>query len=365
MNKEAISGKQAVCIMILFFSGTSAIMTRGLEAEQDLWLAIILSVSITLPMVLIYAHLHYIFKDKDLFDILEICFGKFIGKGISILYVWFFLDIMAVVIRNISQFITITSMTDTSLIIPMILIGILCIWSVKEGIEVIGRWGECFIIIYIACILIIIILAIFENGIISLNPMLYKGMKPVMEGAFFTFTFPFGEVIVFTAAFSGFKMGTSSYKVYIRGLFIGGLIVLVTSITTILILGVALAQNLHYPAYSAIARLSIGDVLQRLEVIIAIIFILGGFIKSSIYLLATCRGFTKIFEYKDYRFIVTPVTLLIINLSYFEFDSIMDYVDWNVEVYPYYAVPFLVILPIIILITAEIKKKRLFINQNI
>lgn len=86
---------------------------------------------------------------------------------------------------------------------------------------------------------------------------------------------------------------------------------------------------------------------------------MGGFVEISIYLLATCKGIIKFFGYEDYRFIVTPTTLLVVNLSYFEFDSITSYFEWSIETWPYYSFLFQVILPIIILVVVEIKKKQL------
>jgi len=88
-------------------------------------------------------------------------------------------------------------------------------------------------------------------------------------------------------------------------------------------------------------------------------FILAGLIKVCICLLSTCNGFSKLFDLHDYRFIVTPIGLLVINLSYFIHDSIMDKTEFASDIYPYYAFPFHVILPIIIWIAAEIKKKQL------
>ena len=164
-------------------------------------------------------------------------------------------------------------------------------------------------------------------------------------------------------AFSSFKKFNSSYKVYPFGLVVGGLILTLTSLTTISVLGVEVASNSYFPAYTSISNIDIGDLLQRLEIIIAIIYTFGVFVKISIYLLATCKGITKLFGFKNYRFIVTLVSLLMLNLSYFVHDSIMYNMEWTSEIWPYYAFPFQVILPIVIWITAESKRKK-YINKN-
>lgn len=97
---------------------------------------------------------------------------------------------------------------------------------------------------------------------------------------------------------------------------------------------------------------------SKVEVAISIVFILGGFIKISILLLCTCKGIAKIFKCTNYRSFVMPVTLLMINLSYFQYESILYYNEFQTKIWAYFTLPFHVILPIFIFMVAEIKNKR-------
>lgn len=222
--------------------------------------------------------------------------------------------------------------------------------------------GTIFFIIPILLIFIAILLLVPDMNFNNIRPVLYKGMKPVIGGAYEVLIYPFGETVIFTVAFSTLKDKKSIYKIYILSFLIGGMFLLATSLTIILVLGINTTSNMYFPTYDAVARINIGNFLQRLEIISAIVFVIGIFVKVSIYLLASCKGFAKIFGCKDYRFIVTPISLLAINLAYLEFDSIMSFNEWIFDVWIYYAFVFMVILPVIILIVAEIKKKRLVIN---
>lgn len=62
MNKEVISDKQGIPLIIMFIVGSSSIFIMGLEAKQDLWIAIILSFLMALPTTLICARLYSIFS---------------------------------------------------------------------------------------------------------------------------------------------------------------------------------------------------------------------------------------------------------------------------------------------------------------
>ncbi|SHK08348.1 GerAB/ArcD/ProY family transporter [Tepidibacter formicigenes] len=358
MNKEVISDKQGLFIIIMFILGNSAIMIEGLEAKQDLWIAIILSILLALPIILISARLHQIFLEKDLFYILEICFGKITGKFIILLYTWFVFHTEVLIFRNYSQFVNAVALTETPLILPIIAMGILCAWIVKEGIETLGRVAEFFSRIVITFLILSMLMLIPVMNIDNIFPVLFNGIKPIIKGAFSTLSFPFAQLFIFTMIFSNI-INKSHYKIYITGLIIGGSIIFLTSTSIILVLGANKAQSLYFPTRNAFSKINIGNLIDNLEILIAVLLPVGTFIKGSVYLLATCKGITRIFGFDNYRFIVIPMTLLIINVSYFIHNSIIDLFDWMGDIWPYYTFPFQVILPIIIWIFAEVKKNNL------
>jgi spore germination protein KB len=365
MNKEVISDKQGLSLLIIFIVGTSTMVVAGSEAKKDFWLAIILAMCMAFPILLIYARLCNIFPHKDLFDIIELCFGKVLGKGLCLFYTWHLFHGVTMVLLNFGLFVNTIAFSDTPRIIPMIGISILSIWALKEGIEVMGRWTEFFIIIFAVSILVVFLLLIPNMTITNILPFLSNGMQPVIKGAFSSFSFPFGETVLFNMIFFNLKSDRSSYKIYMGALLIGGGVLLLVSLMDIFVLGENTVSNTYFPSYDALTRINIGDLLQRLEIIIGSIYTFGAFMKMSLYLYAACRCVTKVFGYNHYRFAVTPISLLMINLSYFLHDNIIYNMEWNLEIWAYYAFPFQVIFPILIWITAEIKKRQYTIKNRI
>jgi len=70
--------------------------------------------------------------------------GNFIGKILSILMIWFFFFDSALIYRIIADLTNTLVFPDTPVAMPMIFFAILVIWSLKAGIEVLGRWAEFF-----------------------------------------------------------------------------------------------------------------------------------------------------------------------------------------------------------------------------
>lgn len=133
---------------------------------------------------------------------------------------------------------------------------------------------------------------------------------------------------------------------------------MIVTIRNITVLGAKMLERLYFPSYVAVGRISVGDFIQRIEVTVAIIFVTATFVKISVCLLAACNGIGKLLGLQSYRSVVMPVGLLMVYLAYFIYDGISEVQLWASEIYPIYAFPFQVILPVLIWIAAEIKARK-------
>jgi spore germination protein KB len=358
MVDNAISDKEGLSLMLMFMIGTASVIDPGIGiAGRDMWLAVIISTIMTMPVALLCARLHYILPGKDLFDILEFCYGKFLGRCISLLYWWFFFHAALLVSMDITEYIKIVSFEATPYTILNGSIVFLGVCAVREGLVVTGRWAKFFIKPMIFLIFMTLIFLIPQMDIENLTPVLYKGFQPIFDGAFVMFSFPLAQLIPFVGVFGNLKTKTSSYKIYVPGAIIAGIVLLVVSLSNMLILGPHIASTLYFPSHDAIKRLHIGTVVQRIEIIANGVFVLGGFIMFFIYLSACTKAITKSFGFKDHKFMAVPIGLLIITFSRFLNEGFIDHLMF-VKTWSLYSFPFLVIFPTIFLITAEIKIRR-------
>jgi spore germination protein KB len=357
MEKEIISTKQAIFIFILFNIGSFIIFGSGSDVKQDVWISILLGLTMSLPVLFIYYKLLSIYPGKDLYDIILFVFGKIAGRIICLIYIWYSFHLGALVIRNFSGFVNVVSFPETPPFIFITFITLLSVWIVKTGIEVMGRWATFIFPITITIITIVLILSLSNAHFINLKPLLYKGFTPVLKTAFSIYSFPFAESVILTMVFNTLKDHKKTFKVFIISNCIGCLTMVLLTVRNILVLGPALTSNFFSPSYIAVRTINIGDFIQRFEIVVAIVFIFGGFIKISVCLLAAVKGIAKIFNITDYRQLTAPVGLLMINLANMIYKSNMEMLYWATKIYQFYAFPFQLVLPLIILIVAAIKKK--------
>ncbi len=355
MNKEIITNKQGISIVILFIIGSAAVVSPGSEAKNDVWIAVLFALLMVLPAILIYSRILSIFPGKDLFDIFNEVFGKILGKIISLLFIWYAFHLGAMVMINFSEFIHVVSLPRTPQLIIVIFTGLISIWIVKAGIEVIGRWTGFLLPIIMFTLITVVILSLTQADIDNIKPILYNGFQPVIKSAYTVFSFPFAETVVFMMVFCSVKHKFRTYKVYTIGLIGGAIVLLVLGVRNILVLGVGTASTLYFPSYSAVSMIEMGTFFERIEITVAIVFLLSGIVKISICLYAVCNGIAKVFNFSSHRELTAPIGFLLMGLSCLIYRSTMEMFEWATKIYPYYAIPFQIILPVAVWIAAEIK----------
>lgn len=358
MKNEIISERQGITLITMFIIGSSFLLGSGGQAKQDGWISIIVAFSWAIILFLMFSRILSLYPGKDLFDITEIVMGKSIGRITNILMIWFAFHLGSLVLRNLSEFTNALVLPDTPIIIPMFFFTILLIWSIKSGIEVLGRWSEFFIWIVFTIFISISLLSISLIDVNNLKPILNGGMSPILIGAFSTFTFPFAESVIFIMVFSNISKIKNYKKTFMVGLLLGGSLIFFVTLRNILVLGGETISRTYFPSSMVISLIHLGEAIQRLETSVIIEFLVCVFVKVSICIFAVCNGIAKVLRFEDYKFVATPVAFLMLSFSLFVFNSTIEMESWASDIFPYYSFIFSVIIPLVVFILGEIKYRK-------
>lgn len=358
MNKEVITNKQAVFLVGIFIIGTTIIMSGREVAHQDLWISILVAISSFMPMIFVYSAILSFFPGKNLYEVLEISFGKTIGKVISLLFIIYFLYLGTLVLRNITEFIQTTLMPQTPQYYSALWFLLISVYMVSCGIEVFARWSNLVFVFIIILILISMVPSVKHYNFENMLPILYKGWKPIFQSSFSMFTFPFGETVTFLAIFHTLKNGKKVWIPYSIGILIAGGLILIVSVRNMLLLGFPLTNDVYFPSYYASSLITIGNFVEGIEMFSAIILVVAGLAKLSTCIFAICIGLGSVFDSKGYSKFTIPMGILLLISSQVIFSNTMEMTE-NIKFYKYHAFPFQVILPLIILLFGWRKKKRL------
>ncbi|MEK4513015.1 spore gernimation protein [Paenibacillus anaericanus] len=361
MSKETITGGQYTSITIMFMISSSLFMGGAGLSGNSIWVSLLLAITMAVPLVCIYARLHALFPGKNIFDMLIAVFGKVAGRVVACSYIWYSLHLGALVLRNFGEFSKTVPLTATPMIVPMLCIGLLCVWAVRAGIEVIGRSAK-FLVLFVLFELFIIqifSLPLFEYH--HLLPLLDNGWNAVLSDAMSSFSFPLAETVLLLGAFHSLPDRASAYRVMLSGVLISGGVIILVYLRNMLVLGPEIITSLYFPSYVATSRINIGDFLTRIEGSSAIAFVTALVIKVSLCLYVASIGIAKVFNLKSYRSVVLQMGLIMVYLSVFIFKDIMGMQYFAFHIYKVYAFPFQVIIPMILWIGSEIVVRR---NKN-
>ena len=357
MIKEIISSRQAVCILCMFMFGSSVILGVSSAAAQDSWISLLMTPLLTLPMLLVYARIISLFPEKDFFEIVEIVLGKIAGKFIIFLMAWYALHLGALVLRNFSEFIKISFMGETPELATMIAMTLVVIYMMYSGIETMGKWSLVMLPVVVFVVILTTFLAINKMDITNLMPVMEHRFGTLAKGSYKLFTFPYAETVLFLCLAGSMKKTANPYKIYIYGILVGTALLFLVVMRNILLMGPDVLGAEAFPSYVAVRIISIGDFIARIEGSIAMNLILAGIIKISVCLLAATKGVASIFGIENYRNILFPISLTAVALAVIIYKSAMEMFAF-LKIYQFYAIPFQILIPVLIWVAAEIKVRR-------
>lgn len=310
-------------------------------------------------MALLYARILSILPGRDFFETTEFFLGKIICKAVWLLLACFSFLLCVVMLTNFGQLAVTTSLQETPVIAVYIVMAAVCAAAVKSGIETIGRWSQIIIYIAIGFAVIMFSVSLGYSDINNMLPVLYNGPGPVIKGAVDVLVYPFASVSVLLLVFPAFGKEVSRYRIFCSGLLIGGVMIhgIITSV--VMTMGFPAVAESLFPTYLNLKIMKIGDFLPRLEILGILPMSVSLYLNLVVLMLAACRGFAHTVGFQSYRFIVWPVTLLMISFAMFSFDSVLSLHRWFYDVFPAIALVSEIVIPLIVLLVIEIKYRAL------
>lgn len=353
MKNIKISPFQLAVLIIGFLFGSSAIMNPSAAAKQDAWLAYIIGWAGGLILMSIYVAIARLNPDKTLVGILKSTFGKYLGSLLAVFYIWYFIHLAALVARNYGSFMGIFVYVQTPRVFIIGVFLIVVAYGVRKGLEVIARANEILVPFVPIIVFVIFFSSYSVYEISNFFPVLENGIKPVLSSGFSVLTFPFGEAVVFLMIFPFLNKQEKLLKVSYISVFIIGLILLNITVRDLMILGPDMFSRVTFPPGVSARLIPPID----LDPLINVNLLIGGGVKMAICIFAAVFGISQLFDLEDYKLFVLPIIAIVVSLSMWLYDNVLQMLTWAEEIYPYYVAPFQIIIPVIILIISYLKRQ--------
>ncbi|HEX2986513.1 MAG TPA: endospore germination permease [Caproiciproducens sp.] len=356
MTNQKTTSEQILSVFVMFSLGSGVILGFYAQTKQDSWICALLSGILFLPLMALYLRVIHLYPGLNLFEIIFTVFGRLLGSIFSLIYILFAVHLGSMVTNLFSQYIVAVNMSETPKILIISLLVMLCVWSIKNGAESIGRISKMFFPFVSLIILLTFIVGLKDMDFNYLKPVLQADTKSLLNGAFFYLTLSTGEIFFFLTLHSSADPNVHMPKIFIKGLVLTVFLLLITNLRNILLLGSPNALRSSYPSYNAVSIISVGTFFTRIEVLIGINMLLAGFIKICVCLYSANLGLTSLFHIPDQKKLAVPCGLLMIAVAGILNSDSPSQIQW-LKVFPIYSIPFEFILPVILWIGAEIRAK--------
>ncbi len=355
LEKGKISSFQLSTLIIGFVFGSSLIISPGEGAGHDAWLAVALGLMEGLLIAWIFTALARQFRGKTIIEINSLVYGKILGKCISVLFIWYLFHLGALVLSNYIRFFKLEVYPATPKIVGLLLLMLVCASTVGRGIEALARCSLILVPITLAVVFMDTILLIPHIYLNNLLPVLDVPVGNLLFAAHRAACFPFAETAAFLMVLAFVEKPDKAPAAVARGLLIAGFILTMIVARNAAVLG-QMVTIVNYPSYLAAQAIEVGDVLTRVEVMVAVNLITMGFIKVSILLCGTVLGLTQVFNLHSYRPITLLIGLLMVIFALTNVGNTLEMLEFANKGYAIYAVPFQIGIPLITLVTARLRK---------
>jgi spore germination protein KB len=355
IEKGKISNQQLLFLIAGFVLGSALLIdfTVGLT-EQQTWMVLLAGLVITAPVILSYVVLAKRFPGMNLVQINDMVYGRFLGKVISIYYIFFFSMTLSFNIRDVGELYITFLMQDTPFIFFLIVFTATCAYAVIKGIEVLARISHLFVVSGIFVIISTFTLLIDQMDFSNFLPIFELPLIKLFQGIHIVSVIPYGETVVFLMIMGCLNKTDHAVKKTFSGLLIGAVSLLIVAVRNTAVLG--RTQTIWTTtSFQSIRLINIGTVLTRMDFLIGIAQTILIFFKCSIFLYVLVVAVSQLLGLKSYVPLVLPIAGIEVIIAATVFQSPVDHAMITQNAGIIYSAPLVFIFPPLSLLIAKIR----------
>lgn len=315
-NNEKISSNAFAMTIACFLMGSTLLISHfGDLVKQDAWIVVIISALLCLILISLYSALLKSYPGDNLPRINEKILGKWGGKIINILYLWFFINLASLSFTDLGDFINLTMLQETPKIAILISFVGLCAYALRKGLQVFTSYSGLMVILTMAYLIISVILAINYSNPANMLPILAQPPQKYLQSIHTLLAFPFGEIIAFAVIADRLKTPENVKKCYHMGLLFGFIVIFTLVIRNYLVLGHT-DELFLLPSFEALRIVNLSETLNRMETIFSIVFIMLLLVKASVLYYVVLIMLKDTFGLESFQplILVTGALLMIISI---------------------------------------------------
>lgn len=358
-SAEKISGTQLCLLLFSFIAPTLILVMPGVLSKiskQDAWMTVFpafLIGSLTIWAMIILSNRY---PGLTIIQYSSQIIGKWPAKCLGCYFIYYWINFDFIALNQHIQFINTFLLMRSPAIIVSLTLALLCGIAAYMGIESIARSNEYISLLIFALLIPLLLLMLTASDPERLRPVLSQGLVPVLQGTVFPVAY-FGQVIILGWLLPYLNQPKKATKASFIALSLISGLLCITIIPLIMIFG-PLAEKLSFPVIDVVRYVGIIGSFERLEALGVAIWVMGCFVKISLIFFLLCLSVSQLFNIKNYKDFVFPLTILSVigSVTIFTFYSteLNTYLKYS---FPSYAFFTQSILPLTLLMIDTIKRR--------
>lgn len=362
LEKESIGRGALFTWVIIYELGNAILISIGMDAKQDAWIAVLLAMLIGLAAFgWIYGNLYKMFPAEPITSLFRRAVGARLGWILGFGYMTYFAYISSRNLRDFGELLTSSAYDKTPLLPIQALMIMSIVYLISRGVEVYAHTT----IIFCAVLLFFLFTSytfVIISGLLDferLLPVLGNGIMSVLYTTFpLTYTFPFGEMIAFMMILPFVKTTRKTISTAFYGIALSGILISMTISMNIAMLGVDIVSRATFPTYTTISKVNIAEIFQRMDVVILLSLIISSYFKIGTFFLAAVLAASDLFKIK-YNNLAMSVGLCILFSSLIIANNFSEHLEEGLKIIPpFFHLPFQTFLPLLLLMLLKFKFRR-------
>jgi spore germination protein KB len=351
---------QLLFILIIFEASTAILYTPARAAAlagPDSWFAVSLGdVFYGLLVLLVAVALGKRFPAQVFTEYLPEILGKVTGKLLAAVYALIFIQLGSAMLNEGSTFIQLALLSLTPPVVLDTVLVVMAIYGAYLGIEVIARENGMVLPLWVLMVVLLIALAAREMNFSNLKPVLENGLLPVLRASLFHSGWR-GEVFIMLMLYPYLNQKHEALKTGL--LWLGSVIILAGVVHAVIVgvLGAPVVAHLIYPFEVLVGYISVGNFLERMEIVTGVFLIAAFIIKLAVFCHSAGVAVASTLGLKNYRITLIPIALIMIVLSRVLYGTYLKLSNYLFYPWPIESLIVELAIPALILLVAVIRKK--------
>lgn len=364
MNKERITSRQAVLILTLFRITLVISYTPALglpPANQDVWIAVILSVVYSLILRIPILFLANKFSNITMMEYMEIIMGKFIGKLIITIYGVYFMGYSLFTLIIQTQLVGVAILSRTPYWIMMALVIVLSIYICLKGLIVLYWSAEFIIPASLFAIVSLIVLGLKNVDFKLILPILSDSTFLQINQGALMLSFILTDILILVMSVPYLENKKDINKIFIKGSIYSVIIVAVVIIVTQGALGIEQAKHSNYPFLIYTRLIDYSSVFERIDLIFVFTWLSANIGRIIFYMYLTFMAFKHLLRPKNDKLLIYIINTLVCIIALYLLNTgtkVMSKGTLN-TILMYVSIIFVTLIPLITMIVYFFRRKSI------